>query len=223
MQLLKMDSIFPALIFGLNFWCGLFLSPGLVEAQVGDFPEDQSRQRAIRKAVREELQWHPAATLSDLYKNFFQGRFGPGHLIPDAEVARNYLQTELEQNTEFDTVLWQPVGYEGRYFRVNLRLVREGKISFEQLLDAFVESANTARPPSLDEWKSEWGFILKVIEGMNLLLPDFERDKQRIAENLARGVFIGHHSREFVRTYHPHYRVVSKEQFQRLQQIMEKK
>lgn len=35
----------------------------------------------IEASVRQQLQHYPASTLKDLYKNFFQDAFGPGHLF----------------------------------------------------------------------------------------------------------------------------------------------
>ena len=37
----------------------------------------------------------PKSTLQDLYKSFFQDRFGPGHIIADEASAMRYLQYEL--------------------------------------------------------------------------------------------------------------------------------
>ena len=44
---------------------------------------------------------YPESTLKDIYKNFFQDAFGPGHLMSDAEDAEKrmeaYLRSECEQ------------------------------------------------------------------------------------------------------------------------------
>ena len=178
--------------------------------------DDAAKKQLIIKAINEELKIHPKATLLDLYKNFFQGRFGPGHMIKDLRTARNYLKRELQQAVKFGPVLWQPVGHEKRYYRVNLCLVHDGKISMQQLIDSFVESANTAKPPALESWQMEWNEILKIIEQLELNLPDFEKDRRQIAENLKKGIVAGHHSPIYRNTYHPHYRIVSKLHFKKL-------
>jgi hypothetical protein len=43
---------------------------------------DAKRER-IRKAVENQLGAYPESTLQDLYKNFFQDYFGPGHIVGD--------------------------------------------------------------------------------------------------------------------------------------------
>lgn len=171
---------------------------------------------AVRQAAQEELQRYPRATLRDLYKFFFQGAYGPGHMIPSREFAAQYLEEELRTSTEFDTVRWQPVGHQGMYYRVNLNSIKDGAISQHALLEAFVQSANEAAPPSLESWRKDWRTILQVIESMQLDLPDFEEDKRKIVNMLAEGKVIGHHSEIFEQVYHPHYRVVNKKRFDAL-------
>jgi hypothetical protein len=184
------------------------------------FAQSNSREEAIKAAVKLELQLHPKSTMADLYKNFFQGRFGPGHMISNIEDASNYLKEELRDTTESDSVLWQPVGYEQRYYRVNLSLVCNCKISFEQLLAAFTAKQDTAAHISITEWKNEWHSILEIIEKMNLNLPGFEKNKLLIEGNLDKGIIAGHHSDIFTKTYNPHYRIVPEEKFKELYEKM---
>lgn len=171
---------------------------------------------AIRQAVQEELQRYPRATLRDLYKFFFQGAYGPGHMIPSREFAAQYLEEELRTSTAFDTVRWQTVGHQGKYYRINLSLIKEGVLSQQALLEAFVQSANEAAPPALENWRKDWQTILEIIASMPLDLPEFEEDRRKIADMLAEGKVIGHHSETFVQWYHPHYRVVDKKHFETL-------
>ena len=51
-------------------------------------------ERAVREAVTRQMAAYPQSTLKDLYKNFFQDRFGPGHIIADT-AAGSYLRWEL--------------------------------------------------------------------------------------------------------------------------------
>ena len=54
-------------------------------------------ENEIKKSVKFQMRNYPESTLQDIYKNFFQDAFGPGHLIEDAEASLNYLQIELGQ------------------------------------------------------------------------------------------------------------------------------
>jgi outer membrane protein assembly factor BamB len=175
-----------------------------------------SKRELISNALKEELRRHPQSTLMDIYKFFFQGAYGPGHLIDNPQSALNYLNDELQNSTEFDSVLWQEVGYQKDFYRINLILIREGEISTEDLLTAFVESANTAITPTLEMWKKEWRVILGIIEDMNLSMPGFARDKNTLEKSLINGEVVAHHSKIYLDTYHPHYRVVSEKYFRQL-------
>jgi hypothetical protein len=178
-----------------------------------------TKKQLIKATIYEELKIHPKATLLDLYKNFFQGKFGPGHMIADSNAASDYFKKELQEATEFDSVLWQAVGEEKNYYRVNLSLVRDGKITAQQLIDAFIGSAKTVKPPSLESWQKDWDLILEIIKKMKLNLPNFEKDKLQIAQKLKKGIVIGDHSSIYTSTYHPHYRIVSKYYFEKLSKI----
>jgi hypothetical protein len=173
----------------------------------------------IIKAVREEIELHPKSTLLDLYKNFFQGRFGTGHMIPSRDAALSYMNEELKEAVKFDTVLFQPVGYENRFYRVNLSLIKDSLISKEDLLDAFISGQDTSIHISIEEWKPEWASILKIIEELELNLPDFEKDKLFIESNLEKEIIVGHHSNIFMESYNPHYRLVPKIQVEFLMDL----
>lgn len=192
-------------------FCSLFIFISLLACT-----EPNRRTLAIEKAVRAELQRYPQATLLDLYKFFFQGEYGPGHMIPNAEIAQQFLEEELRTSASFDTVRWQAVGHQGKFYRINLSLVHDGSIPAQMLLEAFVESANSNTSPSLEAWRRDWQEILTVIESMSLNLAAFEKDKNAIAQQLAEGKVIGHHSETFEQLYHPHYRVVDKSHFEAL-------
>ncbi len=170
--------------------------------------------KRIENAVRNELYHYPEARLRDIYKNFFQDAYGPGHLIPDTTHAGSYLNYELKQPVG-DTLNWQPVGPANDFYRINLQLVKEGVIPRSVLLEAMVESAVLARNPDIGTWKKEWKDVMKVIEKMNLQIEDFEADKNAIEALLAKDEYVMHHSEHYNTTYNRHYRIIHKTVFNR--------
>ncbi len=62
--------------------------------------EKKDFEKAVRDAVCRQMQTYPKSTLKDLYKNFFQDKFGPGHIISDTTAAGDYLRRELVSYTE---------------------------------------------------------------------------------------------------------------------------
>jgi len=175
---------------------------------------DEKQNSRIEKAIENELNYYPEARLRDIYKNFFQDAFGPGHLIPDTTHAGEYLDFELSQPIG-DTVKWQAIGPENNYYRINLQLVKDGILPRAVLLEAMIESALLARNPAIEAWKKEWEDAIAVIQKLKLRLQDFESDKKAIEELLSKGEFVMHHSDHYNETYQRHYRIIHKTVFNR--------
>lgn len=172
----------------------------------------ESFDEKVKDSVNNQLSVYPQSSLQDIYKNFFQDRFGPGHLIPDTAMAGEYLREELGSYTEVSqNPLLERIGWEGNYYRVSLDVLKLGIIPADVYLETFVESANSVPAVSSDEWKNEWKKITDVIEKMNLALPDYESDKAKIQNLIEKGDFVVHHSPVFENTYHPHYRIIKKD------------
>jgi glyoxylase-like metal-dependent hydrolase (beta-lactamase superfamily II) len=165
----------------------------------------------VQHAVREQLKKYPESRLQDIYKNFFQDYFGPEHLISDTAMAAKYLRQELDSNIAPTATFVEPAGWEGRFCRVNLSAVKENKIPYSALLDAFVRSAEQAAKPPLEVWRVQWDAIMSYIDELQLRLPDYETDKAALQEILQSGHYAVHHSAAFNDAYQPHYRIINKE------------
>lgn len=173
----------------------------------------QSDADKIREAVRYQIKIYPEMTLQDLYKSFFQDRFGPGHIISDAAAAEGYLRRELEQSSCFPGLPFEKTGFAGNFYRVNLGLIRDEIITANELLSALIRSANEYKPYTPEQWKAEWAIIDSVIAEMNLNLPDYASDRKRLNEYVAGGNYVMHHSERFSKFYDIHYRIIAKDIF----------
>ena len=170
---------------------------------------------SIQKSVQRQLNDFPKSTLQDLYKSFFQDRFGPGHLVSDTSMAGNYLRYELNNSTVFHEKYYEPTGYESNYYRVNLSVIKENKISYQDFFDAFLRSVENVSLDDISEWKSEWSEIESVIISMNLNLENFEKDLEMIHSVLEQDKYAIHHSDTYESEYHPHYRIIEKSIFEK--------
>jgi len=173
-----------------------------------------SFENAVKKAVHEQMAVYPYSTLNDLYKNFFQDRFGPGHLIPDTAAAGDYLRYELASFDKTSGAYYEPTGWEGCFYRVNLSVIKDNLVPYDIYFDAFVRSVNQIVPIALTQWKTEWIAIESVIRTMNLSLTGYEKDRQEILEMLEQGEYVIHHSPQFEQHYSPHYRIIEKTIFE---------
>ena len=175
-----------------------------------------------RRAIASQLEQYPESRVQDIYKSFCQDNLGPGHLIPNSEVARSYLMSELESyqadldSARYDkpTLRYVPVGDKGNFVRVDLSVVLDGLVDAETLLDAFVRSANEGKVVTEEEWKAKWASVAAVLRKDFPAIPDAGRDLAAIDSLMAAGHFILHHSPEFEEAYHPHYRIVARDIFE---------
>lgn len=193
----------------LNFFI-LILLPFTSSA----FGQELSENR-IKEAVCRQLEAYPQSSLRDLYKNFFQDRFGPGHIVSDTASAGKYLREELAAEKDFRGPYYEQTGYSGDFYRVNLSLVKEGIIPYQVFFDAFIHSVKDIKPVAVKEWAEDWRLIESVISQMGMDLPDYKKDKVAIRQLLEQGKYAMHHSRTFVENYDPHYRIISKDIFEK--------
>ena len=92
------------------------------DAQTNDIDKER-----IRAAVERMIAQYPHSTLQDIYKSFFQDRFGPGHLVADTAKAIGYLRAELDEAKETGIMLYEPTGDQRALGSrmVTVRLVRD--------------------------------------------------------------------------------------------------
>ncbi len=191
--------------------CLLLAGCGLMLLTAGCKQQKDPFETAVRASVEQQMQQYPASTLKDLYKNFFQDRYGPGHIVSDTAAAGNYLRHELDSYTLIQGKAAEPLGWEGNYLRVNLSVIKEGRVPYPVFFDAFVRSVNGIQPIPVAEWAVEWNKIEAIIAAMQPALPGYETDKAEITERLNRDEYVGHHSEGFEKIYDPHYRIISRE------------
>ena len=167
---------------------------------------------AVRSAIERQLATYPESTLQDIYKSFYQEHFGPGHIISDTASARRYLMRELSEMGKTPSPYFEPSGSQGDYVRVYLSAVADSLITAEQLLDAFVRSANLWQEPTIS-WMEKWEAIVSIIQANKIELEGFETDLPLLTE-AARNSQAVHHSRRYNEAYHPHYRIVERSIFE---------
>jgi hypothetical protein len=174
----------------------------------------EAKHEQIRAAVENQLSLYPESTLQDLYKNFFQDYFGPGHIVRDSASAGAYLDEELAAAGQTTAgAYYEPTGYNGNFYRVNLSVVKEGIISRDAFFDAFLRSVDNIQLLTVEEWMNEWIRIDSVVQTMNLSLADYTKDRENIFSLLKQGKYVMHHSEPFSRKYDPHYRIIEREIF----------
>ena len=167
---------------------------------------------AVQSAIERQLVTYPESTLQEIYKSFYQEHFGPGHIISDTASARRYLMRELSEMGETQSPYFEPTGSQGDYVRVYLSAIADSLITAEQLLDAFVRSANLWQEPTVS-WMEKWEAIISIIQANKIELEGFETDLPLLTEAAQNNQAV-HHSRRYNEAYHPHYRIVERSIFE---------
>ena len=175
------------------------------------------------RAIRQQLQDYPESRVQDIYKSFCQDKLGPGHLIPDPQSARNYLESELRSfrddldSARYDApaIMYYPVGDQGNYVRVDLSVVLDGLVGEEAYLDAFVRSANEGTRLKEEQWVAKWKEIEKVIRKVFPDIPDAKEDLEMIYSYVQKGDLIMQHSEAISEAYNPHYRIIARDIFEK--------
>ena len=179
--------------------------------------------RSIRDAIAGQLAEYPESRVQDIYKSFCQDNLGPEHMIPNPDAARDYLLSELD---EYRSDLadgkytkpakrYEPVGDEGNYIRVELSVILDSLVTAEHLLDAFVSSANAGQNMTTEEWMQKWKEVATVIRRDFSGIPECKQDLLQIDSLMSEGHFILHHSPVYEAAYHPHYRIIARDIFDR--------
>ena len=167
--------------------------------------------------LNRQVQTYPKSRLLDIYKSCFQDYMGAEHLVSDRQRVKAYLDEELNTTSLDDLMPWyyEPCGIDSCYYCVSIRAIKESLISEDQLLNAFIRSADSEKRPSVESWSEQWHKIIGTIEQMKLDMPNYQEDKQFIDSVLSSGKYAISHSPDYREAYHPHYRIVERSIFEK--------
>ena len=179
--------------------------------------ESGEDQFSIEGFVNRQMQNYPKSRLLDIYKSCFQDYMGAEHLLSDRQRVKAYLDEEMNTTSLDDLMPWyyEPCGIDSSYYRVSIKTIKEGFITEDQLLDAFIRSANSETRPSVESWSNRWHMIIGTIDRMKLDMPNYQEDKQLIDSVLSVGKYAISHSPDYREAYHPHYRIVERSIFEK--------
>lgn len=196
---------------------GLLLPIALIMSIAISAQESGEDQLSIEGFVNRQMQNYPKSRLLDIYKSCFQDYMGAEHLVSDRQRVKAYLDEELNTTSLDDLMPWyyEPCGIDSSYYRVSIKAIKEVFITEEQLLDAFIRSANSETRPSVESWSDRWHMIIGTIDQMKLDMPNYQEDKQLIDSVLSVGKYAISHSPDYREAYNPHYRIIERSIFEK--------
>ena len=165
--------------------------------------------------VRSYFLKYPEATLQDIYKGSFQDVFGPAHLLTNREAVENYINREIETAKSLEGEDYVSCGWQGNFYQVNLKVIADGRIPMDDFVDAFIASANGIDTTLTQAWLEEWEQLQQATRKIVPHLQGFKEDSTLLANLLKQGKYVVHHSRKFNQYYHPHYRIIRRDLFEK--------
>jgi hypothetical protein len=173
------------------------------------------QQQPREDFVRSYFQKYPEATLLDIYKGCFQDVFGPAHLLTDREAVTKYIQYEMENAESFEPEDYTPCGWQANFYQVNLKIIKDGRVPMDVFVDAFMASANGIDTTLTQTFVEDWHKIQQTIRKTSPELEGFADDSAFLAKILNEGKYVVHHSQKFNEHYHPHYRIIRRDIFEK--------
>jgi hypothetical protein len=165
--------------------------------------------------VRSYLQMYPEATLQDIYKGSFQDVFGPAHILTNRESVTKYIYQEIKSAESFEEHDYIPCGWQGNFLQVNLKVIADGRVPMEDFVDAFMASANGIDTTLTTTFIKDWKQIQQAVRNVHPQLEGFQEDSTLLSHLLKEGKYVVHHSHKFNEHYHPHYRIIRRDLFEK--------
>ena len=161
---------------------------------------------SIEKYLVEHVKRHPSMMPQDVIKLCYQAAFGAEHLLSDLSAARRYFDLELDSVQAVDGELYEMIS--DAVCRVNLAVVKAGRISCDEIFDAFVASASI----SADGQERFTGFIQEaekiVLSGIcNFPVEQWREFMERYS---SAGMPAVHHSQRYREAEKPAYRIINR-------------
>lgn len=157
--------------------------------------------------LRNHMERYVGFSARDAYKLVHQSFMGPGHSIPNEEVARKYFFEEFNRIEPDDEVpMLETLQPDFSKMRVNLAPYKKGKFDAEKLLKTYFRSAEIC-VPKLDLFIASWKELMKMSEEgkIDLRYDDMQAIDKMASENGYPPIY---HSDLYRKMNNPAYRVV---------------
>ena len=167
---------------------------------------------ALEPFLQAALKRHPTSELQDLYKLLYQGAFGPGHSIVNADDALRNIEAEIRHLDQAEgEPLHEPCSVDGSMIRVNLRPFLKRGLSVQRLAQVMLETAGSMKADTaafVATW-AEFGDLVSD-EALPFDADEYEAFTRDVLEQRFPAM---HHSDAYLGAYKPAYRVVRRDLF----------
>jgi hypothetical protein len=169
----------------------------------------QNSETTIEDLIKNQFMLYPKMEARDLYKFLHQAAMGSEHAVKDTAAVRVWMKNEIEKlDTAITNNLIENLSPEGDLVRVNLRPYLKSGKNPDELLNAFITTANGFRGSK----ETLTGFINKAKKMIvEKKIPVEESIFVSLTDELAKSGYPAiHHSLVYEKLYKPAYRVIDK-------------
>ncbi len=158
--------------------------------------------------IEHHLAKYPQMEITDVYKLVYQGTGGPAHLGGNPDSIAADIESELAQVEAAPEELIERICPNNKYIRINLKSFKLQQGDVHRLAEIIAASA-----PTNPEWKTafihRWEIVGQLIQQDKLpfTVQDYSDLTTQVAQQNYPPV---HHSRAYITTYQPAYRVVAR-------------
>lgn len=153
---------------------------------------------------------YPKSKIVDYVRTILQSEFFRERKIPDADISYDYLLRDLQRTKkkhDDNQDLYEFISDD--LVKVNLYTYDKMGFNLKYLNNCFVNTTNNYEGSSKG-FKRKLKTLNKLIKERKINLPT--KDSQKfIAQYIKDGYPLLHHSRKFIKTYHPAYRLIHKQ------------
>ena len=170
---------------------------------------------ALNDLIQFQIRNHQNMTAQDIYKLLYQGAMGPKHLLNNPEAAKQYLKQEWDSvEPDREELFFEPVSPNGNVFRVNIRPCKYVISNYLILWEVLYQSAFEFKEDHVLFKKTWQDFYQLVLD--NRLPFSIKKIEELDRQSKKNDYPAIHHSREYNITNKPAYRVLIKEELEKL-------
>ena len=97
-------------------------------------------------------------------------------MLTDHDAVKRYIIRELEGADVLEGAYYEPCSWKGRFYRVNLKAIKDQKITADELTDAFMASANGIDTTLTQTFITEWLQFQQIVRKTIPSLQNFTED-----------------------------------------------
>lgn len=173
----------------------------------------QNSETTIEDLIKNQLALYPKMEARDLYKFLHQAAMGSEHAVRDTNAVKVWMAKEVTGlDTTITNELIEPLSPDGSLVRVNLRPFIKAGDNPDELLKAFITTANkySGSKETLVQYLASAKEMIRRKQ-----IPVDESIFTSLTDELAKNGFPAiHHSLIYEKLYKPAYRVINKKYFQ---------